>query len=54
MFDIITQYRAIFSDDDPVSLMISGTHDDRPDDGALFHSWVVQKVSNYTVFQNFR
>jgi len=41
LFDIVTQYRAIFTDDD---LLLSLPVDDRPNDSLLFHGWVVQKV----------
>jgi len=41
LFDIITQYRAIFTDDD---LLLTAATDDRPNDSILFHGWVVQKV----------
>ena len=44
MFDIITQYRAIFSDEDPSSAMVTSADEDSRDEGAFFHSWVVQKV----------
>jgi len=42
LFDIVTQYRAIFTDDD--LLLTSPAADDRPNDSLLFHGWVVQKV----------
>ena len=41
LFDIVTQYRAIFTDDD---LLLTSPVGDRPNDSILFHGWVVQKV----------
>jgi len=41
LFDIVTQYRAIFTDDD---LLLTASTDDRPNDSILFHGWVIQKV----------
>ena len=42
LFDIVTQYRAIFSDDDP--LMIYGRNEDTKNESGMFHSWIVHKV----------
>lgn len=41
LFDIVTQYRAIFSDDDPI---LSMENEDNPIYSNLFHCWIVQKV----------
>lgn len=41
LFDIITQYRAIFSDDDPMLLV----HDSSKSNCAIFHSWMTMKIS---------
>jgi len=41
LFDIVTQYRAIFSDDDPI---LSMEDEDNPAYSNLFHCWIAQKV----------
>lgn len=42
LFDIITQYRAIFSDDDPGLLAVED--EDLLSNSCLFNAWIVQKV----------
>ncbi|KAL3202801.1 hypothetical protein MRX96_001177 [Rhipicephalus microplus] len=44
LFDIVTQYRAIFSDDDP----LAGLGKDRNEPGAtIFYSWITSQVSRF-------
>ncbi|NXS77155.1 COG8 protein, partial [Pandion haliaetus] len=43
LFDIVTQYRAIFSDEEP----LVPPEGQALNEGAIFHGWVLQKVSEF-------
>jgi conserved oligomeric Golgi complex subunit 8 len=43
LFDIATQYRAIFTDEDPLVL---ANQDSNINDSAIFHSWIIHKVNS--------
>ncbi len=47
LFDIATQYRAIFTDEDPLVL---ANQDPNTNESAIFHSWVIQKVFHSIFF----
>lgn len=41
LFNIVTQYRAIFSDDDPILPLAK---DQNINESAIFYSWITEKV----------
>lgn len=41
LFDIATQYRAIFTDEDPLVL---ANQDPNTNESAIYYSWLIQKV----------
>ncbi|XP_068177161.1 conserved oligomeric Golgi complex subunit 8 [Antennarius striatus] len=49
LFDVITQYRAIFSDDDPLVPPPAAAEGGQMavNEAAIFHGWVVQKVAEF-------
>jgi hypothetical protein len=48
LFNIVTQYRAIFSDDDPILPLAK---DQNINESAIFYSWITEKVCKYPKLQ---
>lgn len=44
LFDIATQYRAIFTDEDPLVL---ANQDPNTNESAIYYSWIIQKVLSF-------
>ena len=44
LFDIITQYNAIFSDNEPLYTSTSSNDGNRHNNASILHSWVLTKV----------
>nr|SVE93555.1 EOG090X04G7 [Scapholeberis mucronata] len=44
LFDIATQYRAIFTDEDPLVL---ANQDPNTNESAIYYSWIVQKITDF-------
>ena len=44
LFDIFTQYRAIFSDEDPILSFTQSMDIQETNDSAIFHGWVTRQV----------
>nr|SVE82440.1 EOG090X04G7 [Daphnia magna] len=44
LFDIATQYRAIFTDEDPLVL---ANQDPNTNESAIYYSWIIQKITDF-------
>nr|SVE73493.1 EOG090X04G7 [Daphnia atkinsoni] len=44
LFDISTQYRAIFTDEDPLVL---ANQDPNTNESAIYYSWIIQKITDF-------
>ncbi|NXX85166.1 COG8 protein, partial [Urocolius indicus] len=47
LFDVVTQYRAIFSDEEPVAAVGGGGGGQALGEGAIFHGWLLQKLCEF-------
>ena len=46
LFDIATQYRAIFTDEDPLVLASQNIN---TNESAIFYTWIVEKVTSFPI-----
>lgn len=45
LFDIVTQYRAIFSDDSDLTSPFTNESADKPSERSIFQCWLVNRIS---------